>query len=94
MRAKRLLFVFENLSAASGAETSRIKQAMKMWPVSGQPQHTETVTTEPARLLNPHRLAVHEFANAKVAQFPSITGILDTAKRQTRIGSNHAVDED
>ena len=37
------------------------------------------------RLFNPDRLDIHELADPKVAQFPAVTGVLYTAKRQTRI---------
>src|SRR5215831_613185 len=37
------------------------------------------------RRLDPHRLDIHELANAEMAQLPSVTGALHAAERQTRI---------
>src|SRR5216684_177368 len=50
--------------------------------------------SRPKPLLNPNRLDIHKLTNPELAQFPSITRMLHAAKRQTRIGSDHAVDED
>ena len=42
---------------------------------------------------NPNGLDVHELADAKLREFAAVTGMLDAAKRQPRIGRHHAVDE-
>src|SRR5262249_8139270 len=43
--------------------------------------------------VNHDRLDVHEFTNALAAQLPTVARLLHSAKRQTRIRSNHTIDE-
>src|ERR1700752_5178889 len=43
---------------------------------------------------DPYGLDVHELADTKVREFAAVSGILHAAKWQTRILSDHAVDED
>src|ERR1700716_19191 len=45
------------------------------------------------QLFDPDRFYIHELAYAELAQLSAIAGVLHTAKGQTRIGSDHAVDE-
>ena len=44
-------------------------------------------------LLDGNRLHVYELANAVVAQFAPVTGVLHAAERNARVGGHHAVDE-
>ena len=44
-------------------------------------------------LRDPHSFDVHEFANAVGGEFAAMAGLLYPAKGNTRIGSDHLVDE-
>src|SRR6266480_4097422 len=43
---------------------------------------------------DPHTLDVDELADAELAQLTAEAGVLDAAKWQTRIGCDHAIDEE